>query len=530
MITRLALLSASIALGCLATIVPVLTSLYVAEEEAQRRDRQDLHDFAGKALLRAELVTDQSAAALADLERSSSPPCSPDDLAGAARTIFNHGYVNDAGSYGGGKYLCSPLLGDVRERGLTLPPPDWQSSDGYSVWYQRKSPLSAGREDIQVGRGGHYVVLNPNSYVDVIDPARRPIAAINTETGRVVAISYGADRGEMLNAWKHGGDVKSERWNYAVSRSTKRHLAVVVKSVRSSLVGDWPWLFGTWLAAGVTIGVGLGWLAYKRVSRQLSFPATLQWAISRKKIQVVFQPIIRLAQGHCVGVEALARWQLNGRSISPEIFVAVAEENQLIQPMTDVLLEKIIAELGGLLRADPSFYVSVNVSSEDLRSDRLLRLLTASLVGTGIRPAQIRIEATERSFLHADATRDVIEAFRAAGHPVYIDDFGTGYSSLSYLQTFRVDALKIDKSFVDTMAGDSASSVVAPHIIAMAHELGVELVAEGVESELQVNYLLEKGVQYGQGWYYAKPMTAVALGEWLATRQASPEREAMAAS
>ncbi|MGF6853199.1 sensor c-di-GMP phosphodiesterase-like protein [Paraburkholderia sp. CI3] len=118
-------------------------------------------------------------------------------------------------------------------------------------------------------------------------------------------------------------------------------------------------------------------------------------------------------------------------------------------------------------------------------------------------------------------TRQTIAAFRSAGHPVYIDDFGTGYSSLAYLQTFMIDALKIDKSFVDTIARDAASSIVAPHIIDMAHELGVEVVAEGIERDEQVEYLLRRGVQYGQGWLFAKAMRREELVAWLEARHAS---------
>ena len=523
MMTRLALVSVSISLGCLATIAPVLTSIYVANEDVERRDRNELQDFAGKALMRAELVTYQAFAALADLDRVPGATCSPDNLAHAARVIFNYGYIQDAGAYGDGRYLCSPLLGDVQTKNLELPPPDWRSADGYSVWFRRKSPLSDLREDIQIGRKGHYVFIDPKSYVDLIDPAKRPIAAINSDAGTVFALSYGADKDEMLDAWKLGGNLKSEKWFYAVAQSATRPLSVVVKAPRSSLVGDWPKLLATWLSIGVAIGAAVGWLTFKRVSRQLSFPATLEWAITRKKIQVCYQPIVRLSDNRCVGVEALVRWQLNGRHVSPEIFVAVAEENRLIQPLTDLVLEKCMTELASLLNANPAFYVSVNVSSEDLCSDRFLRVLTDKLKGTGIIPSQIRIEATERSFMNADQTCGVIAAFRAVGHPVYIDDFGTGYSSLSYLQTFHVDVLKIDKSFVDTIAKDSASSIVAPHIISMAHGLGLEIVAEGVELPSQVEYLRERGVQYAQGWYFAKAMPVDELKAWLRAREVPQE-------
>jgi sensor c-di-GMP phosphodiesterase-like protein len=515
MIKRITLISASIALGALATIAPVLTSIYVANKDVERRDRADLHDFAEKAVMRSELVTYQAFAALSDLDREPGAPCTPSNLEQAARVIYNYRYVQDAGSYAEWRYLCSPLLGDVRNEDLTLPPPDYRTNDGYLVWFQQKSPLSEVRKDIQIGRHGHYVSIDPGSYVDLIDPARRPIAAIQVTTGTLLAVSSGADPDEMLDAWRRGGHVNNDQWYYAVAQSATRPLAVVVKEPRSRVAGDWPKLLATWISIGVAAGGALGWLTYKRVSRQLSFASTLQWAISRRKIDVVFQPIVRLSNEECAGVEALVRWKLNGQPVSPEVFVRVAEENRLIQPLTDLVLEKTLAQLGSMLAANPAFYVSINVSSEDLSSFRFLNLLTASLKTTGIAPRQVRIEATERSFMNADTTRGVIAAFRAAGHPVYIDDFGTGYSSLAYLQSFEIDVLKIDKSFVDTIAQDTASSVVAPHIIAMAHELGLEIVAEGVESGVQAAWLLDKGVQYAQGWYYAKAMSAGDLAIWL---------------
>ncbi|MCP3713530.1 EAL domain-containing protein [Paraburkholderia sp. CNPSo 3274] len=518
--TRATLISASIALGCLVTIAPVLTSLYVASEDVARRDRDDLNEFAQKAVMRMDLVTYQAFAALADLERVADAPCSQSSLEWTARVIFRYTYVQDAGAFADGRYLCSPLLGDMRMKDEALPPPDYRTSDGYLLWFRQKSPLSAGRTGVQIGRNGHYVALAPSSYVDVIDPEKRPIAAIHIPTATVFAVSPGADPAEMLSAWRHRGDVMSDKWIYAVSQSPTRPIAVVVKAPRGSVAGSWPKLLAAWLSIGVAAGAALGWLAYKRVSRQLSFAATLEWAISRREIDVVYQPVVRLADEECVGVEALVRWQWHGRTISPDIFVPIAEENHLIQALTDLVLEKTLAQLGKMLVEKPSFYVSINLSAEDLRSFRFLNLLTASLKGTGIAPRQIRIEATERSFMNADATRGVIAAFRAAGHPIYIDDFGTGYSSLSYLQTFELDVLKIDKSFVDTIGRDTASSVVAPHIIAMAHELNLELVAEGAESGAQVAWLREKGVQYVQGWYYAKAMSAHDLAVWLGVNRA----------
>jgi len=522
MLKRMSLLSAYVALGCAATILPVLGSIYLASKDVARREQEDLQQYATKAVMRTELVTYQAFGAIADLQASRGERCSADYLARAARVIFNYRYIRDAGAYGDGRYLCSPLLGDVREEDVAMPPPRWRSNDGYLIWYRQKNPLSDVREDVQVGRDGQYVSIDPQSYVDIIDPAGRPVAMVNTYLNSVVAVSAGADEADMLNAWKRGGDVASNEWNYAVARSATRSLGVVVKGRRSSLLKDSPGLLLMWLSIGVVVGGLFGWVAFKRISRQVSFQATLDWAIRRKRVEVVFQPIVDLASNECVGVEALTRLNLNGRDVSPDIFITVAEQNGLIQPLTDLVLEKTVGQLAELLRARPSFYVSINVSGEDLRTLRFLNVVTAKLGKTGIRPAQIRIEATERSFLNADSTRQTIAAFRSAGHPVYIDDFGTGYSSLGYLQTFRIDVLKIDKSFVDTIAQDAASSIVAPHIIDMAHELGVEIVAEGIERGEQVEYLTRRGVQYGQGWLFAKAMPHRELALWLRAREASP--------
>ncbi|QCP54706.1 EAL domain-containing protein [Trinickia violacea] len=519
---RLSLISVSVAVvACAATLAPVLTSLYVANRDAAHREQSDLQEYAEKAVLRSELVTRQAFTAIADIAAVSQQECSPAFLQQLARISFTYRYVQDSGAYGGGEYRCSPLLGDVRYQHFKLPPPDWQSEDGYQVWFHQKSPLDVAREDLMIGRNGDYVSIDPQSYVDVIDEDRRPIAAVNVETNTIFALSPGANSAEMLAAWKQQGKVTSRDWLYAVARSPTRPWGVVVKSPRVGLLTGWTNLLAAWLSVGVLAGALVGWMAFRLLSRQLSFPALLERAIKRGDFDVYYQPIVKLADRECVGAEALVRWLVDGRYLSPEIFVPVAEERDLIQPLTDLVLQKMLAELTPLLRSRPAFYVSINVGVADLQSDRFLRVLTSSLKDTGIRPDQVRIEATERSFLDADATRKTIEAFRSAGHPVYIDDFGTGYSSLAYLQNFKVDVLKIDKAFIDTIAQEAATSIVAPHIISMAHALGLAIVAEGVEHTSQADYLAQHDVQYGQGWLFGAPMPAGALIEYLQARSVS---------
>jgi sensor c-di-GMP phosphodiesterase-like protein len=266
-----------------------------------------------------------------------------------------------------------------------------------------------------------------------------------------------------------------------------------------------PW---TWLLAGVAGGLALSaWLGIFMV-RRLSPLGQLSDAVRRHQFIVAYQPIVDLATRRCIGAEALVRWKHQNRIVRPDHFIPLAEHRGLIQAITDQVFDTVLLELGEFLQRYSELYVSINLSAPDLTSRRFLERLTPALAAANIAPRQIRIEATERCFLNADAAKEVIQAFRDAGHPVYIDDFGTGYSSLSHLQNFQVDALKIDKSFVDTVGQDSASSSVASHIIDMALTLHVQVVAEGIEREEQACYLHTRGAQFGQGWLFSAPLTA----------------------
>src|SRR5579863_577937 len=318
---RLSLISVSVAVvACVATLAPVLTSLYVANRDAARREQSDLQGYAEKAVLRSELVTRQAFAAIAEMAAVSQQPCSPAFLRQLARISFTYRYVEDSGVYGSGEYRCSPLLGDVRHKHFKLPPPDWQSKDGYLVWFHQKSPLDVTREDLMIGHNGDYVSIDPQSYVDFVDAGRRPVAAINVEKEVIFALSPGADSAEMLDAWKRHGKVASRDWLYAVALSPTRELGVVVKSPRVGLLAGWANLFAAWLFLGVLAGALVGWMAFRVLSRQLSFPALLERAIKRGSIDVYYQPIVRLADRECVGAEALVRRLVDGRYISPEIF------------------------------------------------------------------------------------------------------------------------------------------------------------------------------------------------------------------
>jgi len=193
--------------------------------------------------------------------------------------------------------------------------------------------------------------------------------------------------------------------------------------------------------------------------------------------------------------------------VRPDVFIPVAEETGLIHQITRRVMEIVEREAATLLNQRPDLHIGINLSALDLQHPETGRLIRAMIERMGVRPHNILIEATERGFMEAKVARRIMDDIRALNVKIAIDDFGTGYSSLSYLEKFQLDYLKIDKSFVDTMGGEAATSQVAPHIIEMAKSLKLEMIAEGVETEAQLRFLAQRGVQYAQGWYFAKPMS-----------------------
>jgi sensor c-di-GMP phosphodiesterase-like protein len=169
-------------------------------------------------------------------------------------------------------------------------------------------------------------------------------------------------------------------------------------------------------------------------------------------------------------------------------------------------MDIITREAAVLLKLRPELHIGINLSSKDLQSADTPHLVEDMIRAMGVKPRNILVEATERGFMQADTARKVMDDIRALKIKIAIDDFGTGYSSLSYLAKFKLDYLKIDKSFVDTIGGDTATSQVAVHIIEMAKSLKLEMIAEGVETGAQVTFLQARGVQFAQGYFFAKPM------------------------
>ena len=255
-----------------------------------------------------------------------------------------------------------------------------------------------------------------------------------------------------------------------------------------------------------------------RVTERLRLERDLRGAIERDEIFVVYQPQIELATRRVIGAEALMRWRHPGRGlVLPASFIPVAEDSGLILPLGEhILRESCVLARQWYDRYGFDVGIAVNISAVQFRQKDFTEVVLRVLADTGISPSCLELEVTESVVMQG--VESAIEKMRilgAHGIKIALDDFGTGYSSLSYLRQFHVDRLKIDQSFIDDLPDSTDAEAIIRAIVAMGRSLGLHVIAEGVETEVQAQFLQSIECDESQGYLYAKPMMAREFEAWL---------------
>ncbi|MEZ6043846.1 MAG: bifunctional diguanylate cyclase/phosphodiesterase [Planctomycetaceae bacterium] len=254
----------------------------------------------------------------------------------------------------------------------------------------------------------------------------------------------------------------------------------------------------------------------------------LRIALAENQFVLHYQPIVSLTDGHLSSVEALARWNHPTRGIvSPKQFISIAEETRLILPLSLWVLREACHQFVEWKTKFPETapaYVSVNLSRIQLAEATLVSQVMEIISATGIHPEQLQLEVTESEIMeNAHAAREMLNALKAEGIRLAMDDFGTGHSSLACLHEFPFDVLKIDQAFIRNFDRGRAFIALANSIVSLADNLGMECVAEGIETIDQIATLQAMGCTCGQGYYFGKPVSVEVLmkGEWRASSLAS---------
>ena len=260
---------------------------------------------------------------------------------------------------------------------------------------------------------------------------------------------------------------------------------------------------------------------HEYVVKLLDVETDLRRALERQELVLHYQPIVWLSTGQVVGLEALVRWHHPDRGLlSPAEFLPVAEATGLMDPITRWVLRKACGQIRKWQEECPSSWplsVSVNVPAKYLAKENQVEEIISIISEHGLRPHTIRLEITENQLMeNAEFVEKALLRLNNSGIWVYIDDFGTGFSSLSYLSAFSVETLKIDQSFVRNLNGNDRNNAIVRSIISLGHNLALDVIAEGIETANQLNYLGGVKCQFGQGYYFGRPLDPETVSGFLA--------------
>ncbi len=276
------------------------------------------------------------------------------------------------------------------------------------------------------------------------------------------------------------------------------------------------WLLHSWyrlamfqISIAIIFMIAVVFMAILVTKRRLSLSKELERAIKHNELRVYYQPVIDLQTNRCVGAEALLRWLHPERDIiRPDLFVPLAEASGMIVPITEWLIDTVIDEFGQHLKNDKDMHIAINLSPNHFDNGQIIEDTNRHLKESGVDYHQIIYEITERSLIpnKDQQPREIMEKLKSLNAQLALDDFGTGYSSLSYLSSFPLDYLKIDKIFTESIGTGAITENLVDSIIAMAKNLNLSVIAEGIETKEQLEHLKKNGVSYGQGWYYSQPL------------------------
>lgn len=505
---KVVIVSLTITLAAFAVAAPIWLAVHESAEQSYAVETSRALAYARDVIHRSDRTADQASEGIAKLTApSAGAPCSETNLAVMREIDMVSSYIQAMVHLEGTRIVCSSLGRDLA--GIDLGPIDFTSSRGTALRAQVRLPFAPDAEFVSLEQKGFAAFIHKNLPIDITTSESGVSLAIFA-TGRMTPLTR---RGFVDPAWPRAGGDRVEHafvdGDYVVARvrSTK-YLSVAVAAVPVSYLEQRTRqtilkLVPLGLFSGIVLTAAILWLA----RFQMAIPSAIRAGLRKNEFYLVYQPIVRLDTGACIGVEALLRWRRpTGEHIGPDLFIPVAEESELITRLTRRVLELVARDAAGIFASHPDFHIAVNLSAADFRSTRFGPELDAMLASLGARPHNIVLELTERRFLNADEARLMTRHLRQKGLEIAIDDFGTGYSSLSYLESLELDYLKIDRSFIEAIGRDGPASQVVPYIIDMAKGLQLEMIAEGVESQAQADYLRERGVRYAQGWHFGRPV------------------------
>tara|TARA_R100001143_G_scaffold10870_2_gene12579 strand:- start:22 stop:1608 length:1587 start_codon:yes stop_codon:yes gene_type:complete len=495
-----------------AFLAPVVAGFWYARDEAIGQQNAALASAASTVLARAEDVAYQFRAATESLVPFASEPCGDEALRAMRLSTLSFRYVQSALYIEGNRLLCSSV--EVHRPAPDLGESTGRNFRGAEIWVDMQLPWAIASAPLMILRqeSGFGVALNADDVFFGFEPAGTGLFVLEfTGSGPTTIAEFGEMQADaaMIEYLAERGSGTYQYNDYVVHYQASAEdftigvLVMALRSASSASVREQIYRVLPFAVAGGTVLAGL---ATQLFYRRRSFRNDIEAGIRQREFYLEYQPIMDIQRQRCIGAEALIRWRRNGERIQPDVFIPLAEREGVIHAITDEVLRLIARDMTSFLQQTDDFYVSINISGYDLADPKLPDRLSRLLQSSGADASRFLIEITESSFVDRLTTREAIQALRRMGFQIAIDDFGTGFSNFAYLQLYDIDYLKIDRLFVETIAQDEVKTQLVFHLIELANKLKVEVIAEGVEQQIQADVLLQKGVCCAQGWLYGKPV------------------------
>lgn len=472
-----------------------------------RADRDLMQRLVVRTAAQRRLDIDDTQAVRTAVKAIDEPPCSEAYL-GKMRTILlkSSGIKDIVYRSEDGTRVCSALGIGPAQLDLLGPPP-FVSSEGWRLWPEAHLGIPGGDRMIVLDTGQIVLVRPTRAESPALTMDRRQLSIVRIQSDRSIFAAPGADP---------GFDADTLRSSQPVVSHAGMAASACVGWMCYVLRLSWPDFARVHIASLVSagaIGAVVGYLAAtlgrSLIERQYSMGPSLRRAIRRQALVMHYQPVVELATGRIFCAEALIRWfRPDGSTIDTSEFIDTAEAEGFITEITLLAIRLVGQEMGPLMRSQRSLRINLNITARDLEDPRFRAALREQIELQGIQPSQVGLELTERTVISGRAQIDALSKLRDVGYRIYIDDFGTGYSNLSYLSDIAPEKIKIDRSFIGRLDTDSSRFRFLTAMVDFIHELGVAMIAEGVEKPEQLASLLERGVEYGQGWLFSRPLSA----------------------
>lgn len=496
-----------------AGLLPLIFGLICTTLEARHTVRQQQINAANILLAQAEKMSDSAWDMITSLRQYHYQPCSTIETQLQRAGTLN-AYFRAIGKLDGANVGCSSAYGlnpGTLAQMIRRQPPVtgkawWSLSiagtaavpERPAIIFVRQLPDSEG---FWVIIDGQYLM----DFMHAIGESHGYQLSMRFDNGAPIATGKAEERpGRLFSGQQY--DTQSARYPITLS--------MVAPS--SEMLRAWRQGFFVFMPMAAIFSILLMILTANWVQRRISWRDEIRRAIAGRQFSVHYQPVYGTLIRRCAGVEALMRWQQpNGEWIRPDIFISAAEAEGMIVPLTRHLLD-LIAEDMQRWEVEPGFHLGINLAAAHLQHADFVSDILAFADRVKHHQPLITLELTERSLIQdgADVARKLAQ-LRMQGIKVAIDDFGTGHCSLSYLQTFPLDYLKIDRGFINAIERLDGETPVLDAIINLSHKLALEVLGEGVETSLQLQYLKNRGAVFIQGYYYAYPMDNDTLLAWL---------------